>query len=169
LPVIPGVSWSSAALAGCVLTGLIFDGLHADLLGDLGPAGYTIWVCAFTLALAAVVAYVTRNLSARVTLASWLVFEGLIRFDATPTVGIPLATLTVACLFVTTGWIAPRADPIGLGVTVGAALCVGFILAPATLASAQSPSWIAGLPEWTHVGAGFAATLLLLSLLLRLD
>jgi len=54
-------------------------------------------------------------------------------------------------------------------VSVGTALCVGFILAPEALGGAKSPTSIAGLPEWIQVAIGFGVTLLSLAALLRLD
>jgi hypothetical protein len=48
-------------------------------------------VGALTLAAVVVLSFCARGLSVGVALSGWLVFEVLVRFNLTPTVGIPLA------------------------------------------------------------------------------
>jgi hypothetical protein len=66
VPIASKRSAPGIAVASCALTGFSFDLVRTHLLGDLGPAGYTVLVGALTLA-----AVVVLSFCARVSIRGW--------------------------------------------------------------------------------------------------
>jgi len=159
-----------AALVLCVLTELVVAYAYAALRGDPGSAGYAALVVGLTLGMALATGLAAAALSASVeaTLVAWVAIETLARFGTSLGFGLPLglglAAATAFALRIASG---KQASAYVEAVTVGIALCAGFILTKPVFDALPPHAAVGPLPAWARVSVGFVATLLPLALLLR--